>query len=894
MRQPRAFAIRLRNLLGMNRVESDFSAELDAHIALDTDAGIRAGLSAAEARRQALIRLGGAEQTRQAHRERRTLPWLESLMRDLAYGVRTLIKHRGATAIAVLSIGLGIGANATIFSMVSRFILRPAPVGDPTTLLALHTVPKGEQCCNALSFPLYNDVRDHAKSFTDVAAYYELIPVSIGGSAEPERVWGQGVTANFFSVLELPMIVGRGFAHGEDSAPEIVLGEGLWRRHFNADPQVIGKSITLSGRAFTVVGVGPQNFHGVEQILYTEFWVPLGNTNKMVANLPPQGSRDYHWLMTLARLKPGVSRAQAAAELDTLAHQLGESYPATDQGNRFVFEQAGTLPPRERQSVLIFLAALSTVVLLVLAIAGANVANLLFAQAVGRQRDMAVRLALGATRGRLRRQILLESLLLGLGGGTLGIVLSIWSTSALSTLRLPAPIPLDVSIAVDWRVLLFTFALSVISGILLGIAPAWAASRPQLARALKGEDALLRPGRRVSLRGILVVAQIAMSVVLLCVTGLFLRSLQSAATIDIGFNPRNLLLLSVDPRVQNYTPQRTAQFLSELQRRAQALPGVISAVVTDVPMLSGGNRSDGFTIAGKPANDASTAFADLYMVTPGYFSALSIPVVAGRDFNAETATGPRIAASPAVRTAVVNRAFAERVFPGGNPLGQRVTGGSITYQIIGVVGNAKSRTLGEETRPILYRSLPQSIANDPSLMGYTLVVHSAGNPAALAPAVREEVHALDPSMAIYNEETMENHVRTAYFLPRIAAMLFGAFGFIGLVLAGVGLYGVMSYAVSRRTREIGIRMALGAQQGTVERLVLRQGMVLTAIAIALGWPTAWLLAKVASSFLYGIQPHDALTFAIVPPFLAIIALAACYIPARRAASIDPMKALRAE
>jgi predicted permease len=886
MRTLKSFAKRLRGLFQSHRAEDDFKAELDAHIAFDVDAGIRAGLSEAEARRQALIRPGGAEQTRQAHRERRTLPWLESLLRDLAYGIRTLFKHRGATAIAMLSIGLGIGANATIFSMVSRFILRPAPVGDPTTLLTLHSVPKGEQCCNALSYPLYTDVRDHAKSFTGVAAYYELIPASIGGSAEPERVWGQGVTANFFSVLQLPLIVGRGFVHGEDNAPEVVLGEGLWRRHFNADPQVIGKSITLSGHTFTVVGVAPQNFHGVEQILYTEFWVPLGNTDKMVANLPPHGARDYHWLMTEARLKPGVTREQAAAELDTLAAQLGKSYPATDEGSRFMLEQAGTLPPRERQSAIIFMAALSIVVLLVLCIAGANVANLLFAQAVGRQRDMAVRLALGATRARLRRQILLESLLLGLGGGTLGLVLSLWSTSALSTLRLPAPIPLDVSIAVDWRVLLFTFALSVISGILLGIAPAWAASRPQLARALKGEDALLRPGRRVSLRSLLLVAQISMSVVLLCITGLFLRSLQSAATIDIGFNPRNLLLLSVDPRVQNYTPQRTAQFLSELQRRAQALPGVISAAVTDVPMLSGGNRSDGFTIAGKPANDASPAFADLYMVTPGYFSALSIPVVAGRDFNAETAAS--------TRTAVINRAFAERVFPGEDPIGLRVNGGNLTYQIIGVVGNAKSRTLGEDTRSILYRSLPQSIADDPSLMGYTLIVHTAANPAALAPAVREAVHALDPTMAIYNEETMENHVRTAYFLPRIAAMLFGAFGFIGLVLAGVGLYGVMSYAVSRRTREIGIRMALGAQQGTVERLVLRQGMVLTVIAIALGWPTAWLLAKMASSFLYGIRPHDALTFAIVPPFLTLIALAACYIPARRAASIDPMKALRAE
>ena len=886
MRQLRAFMLRLRGLFRSHRADDDFAVEVESHVALHTEDGIRAGLTPTEARRLALIRLGGAEQTRQAHRNRRTLPWLESLLRDIVYGLRTLAKHRGATAIAILSIGLGIGANATIFSMVSRFILRPAPVGDPTTLLAVHTLPQGEQCCNAFSYPLYTDLRDQAKSFSGVAAYYELIPASIGGSAEPERVWGQGVTANFFSVAEIPMKLGRGFVSGEDNAPAVVLGAGLWQRHFNADPAIIGKTVTLSNHIFTVVGVAPPAFHGIEQILYTEFWVPLGNVANLVPHAPKESAREYHWAMVIARLKPGVARSQVAAELSTLALRFGKNNPATDAGNSFVFEQAGTLPPRERNAVLIFLAALSVVVLLVLSIAGANVANLLFAQAAARQRDMAVRLALGATRARLQRQMLMESVMLGMGGGAVGLLLSLWATSALSTLRLPAPIPLDVSVAVDWRVLLFAFALSVISGLLLGLAPAWAAARPLLVNALRGEDALARPGRRITLRNLLVIAQISMSLVLLCVTGLFLRSLQSAATIDIGFRPANLLMMSIDPRVQGFTPAQTARFLAALQQRAEALPGVRSAVSTDVPPLSGGNRSDGFTIAGRPAKDASMTFAELYMVTPGYFDALGIPRLAGRDFNSETNAGPR--------AAIVNRTFVQSVFGGDNPIGQHVTGGNLTYEIIGVAGDTKSRTVGEEARPILYRSLDQTIADDPSLMGYTLVVHTAGDPATVEEAVRRQIHALDPAMAIYNEETMEQHVRTAYFLPRLAAMLFGTFGFIGLVLASVGLYGVMSYAVTRRTREIGIHMALGAKPGTVERLVLRQGMVLTLIAVALGWPAAWMLAKMASSFLYGIQPHDALTFALVPPFLAVIALVACYIPARRAASIDPMQALRTE
>jgi predicted permease len=306
-----------------------------------------------------------------------------------------------------------------------------------------------------------------------------------------------------------------------------------------------------------------------------------------------------------------------------------------------------------------------------------------------------------------------------------------------------------------------------------------------------------------------------------------------------------------------------------------------------VALLSGGNRSDGFTIAGHSEKDPTFTYADLYMVTPGYFEAVGTPRLSGRDFGGEVASGPK--------TAIVNKAFADRLFNGANPIGQHVNGGNTTYEIIGVAGNAKSRTLGEDTRPILYRSLDQSIADDPSVMGgYTLVVHTAGNPAMLSEPVRRLVYALDPAMAIYNEETMEEHVRTAYFLPRIAATLFGTFGCIGLVLATVGLYGVMSYAVSRRTREIGIRMALGAKPGTVERLVLRQGLVLSLIAVAIGWPAAWLLSKLAASFLYGIQPHDALTFTVVPPLLIAIALAACWIPARRAASVDPMKALRTE
>lgn len=868
------------------RSGSDFEAELESHVAMHIADGVRAGLSREEARRQALIRLGGAEQIRQAYRERAGLPWFESLVRDLRYSLRTLGKHPAVTAIAILSIGLGIGANATIFSMVSRFVLRPAPVSDPATLLSLHILEGRGQCCNSFPLPIYQDLREQAKSFADIAAFYELLPASIGGKGEPERVWGQAVTTNFFDVLGMRMAAGRGFAANEDSVPMVVLGEALWRRRFNGDPSLVGKTIRLSGRTFTVVGVAPIAFHSVDQILSCEFWVPLGMAAQLVPNLPPRESREYHWLAVVGRMRPGATRAQVKAELQAVAQRFARSYSATDKDNSFVFEQAGSLPPRERDAALIFLTALSVVVLLVLAIACANVANLLFAQAAVRQRDIAVCLAMGATTGRLRRQMLMESLLLGIAGGAVGVTLASWATRSISAVSVPAPVPLNVSIDVDWRVMLFAFVLSALSGLLLGIAPAWAASRPRLANALRGEDALARGGQRWTLRNLLVVTQIAMSVVLLSVTVLFLRSLENAASIAIGFQPRGLLMLSIDPRVHGYTPEQTIAFLAELRQHVAAIPGVSSVVCSDVAPLSGGNRSDGFTVAGERGKDQPYVITDLYMVTPGYLQALGIPRIAGRDFGPETPRGQK--------TAIVNKAFVDRLFAGANPIGQHVNGGQWNYEIVGVVGNTKSRTLGEDQRAILFRSLDQSVAEDASLMGYTLIVQTAGDPAALMQAVRKQVYSLDPAMAIYNEETMEEHVRTAYFLPRLAATLFGVFGGIGLLLAAIGLYGVMSYAVSRRTREIGIRMAMGAKPGTVEQMILRQGMVLTAIAIAIGWPAAWMLAKLAANFLYGIQPHDAFTFTVVPPSLAAIALVACWVPARRAASVDPMQALRTD
>lgn len=805
---------------------------------------------------------------------------------DLAYVIRRLLKCPGLVLAVVVSISLGIGANATIFSMVGKFVLSAPPVGDPANLMSLHTTHDGARCCNEFPWPVYIDVRDQAKSFSGLAAYYELLPASISGRGEPVRVWGQATTANYFDVARLPMALGRGFTAAEEHSPVIVLGYRLWQNRFAADPAILGKAMTLSGRLFTVVGVAPPAFHGVDLILDPQFWVPLGNVEQLAPNVPSRASRDHHWLAVIGRLSPGVSREQAAAELATLAQRFATAYPATDKGNGFRFERAGSLPPRDRSTVITFLVALSIVVLLVLCIAGANVANLLLAQAAARRREMAVRLALGATRGVLRRLILLESLVLALCGGLLGLALSLWSTNALSAFRLPVPVPLDLSIHVDWRVLLYTFALSVGAGVLFGLAPAWAASRPNLAAALKGESSLSRSGRLWTLRNILIVSQVAMSLVLLCATGLFLRSMQRASGIDIGFRSRGILIMSVDPRVNGYTAERTTQFLMQLRDRVAVLPGVISAVCTDIVPLSSGNRSDGFQVGGRQPLHSNTETADLYMVTPGYFQTMGIPRVAGRDFANEPADGPKVA--------VVNQEFVDQIFGGENPLGRSVTGGGATYEVIGVVKNIKSRTLGEDTRPVLFRSLAQSTGSDPSFLGYTLLIRTEENYGTLERAARGVVRSLDPAMAVYNETTMEEHLNDALFLPRLAGTLLGVFGAVGLLLAAVGLYGVISYSTSLRTREIGIRMALGAQLGQVQRLIIGQGMLLTAIAMAVGLPAALAIAKLFNSFLYGVRPHDALTFTVVPLFRTAVALVACWLPSRRASRADPLAALRHE
>lgn len=768
--------------------------------------------------------------------------------------------------------------------MVSTFVLKPAPVGDPNTLLSLYTTTTGG-CCSEFSHPLFEDVRDQTRSFEGVAAYFPLLPASIGGRSEPARVWGQAVSANYFDLARLRMAAGRGFARSEEKQPVVVLSYGLWQRRFGADPGIVGAGVNVSGHSYTVVGVAPAGFRGLDLGLSSEMWVPLGMTEQLMSKLPERTERNARWLMVAARLKEGVTRMSAEAELAGLGARLARQNPKSDEGLGFHADLAGTMMPNMKKGVTLFLVALSVVVLLVLCIACANVANLLLAQASARQKEMAVRLALGATRGQLIRQMLAESTMLALGGGILGVTLSLWATQALSAFRLPIPLPVDLRVGLDGRVLLYTFVLSVGTGLLFGLAPALAASRPILANALKGEDMLARPGRKWSMRNVLVVAQVAMSLTLLCATGLFLRSLQSASNIDIGFRSKGILMMAVDPRLHGYSSERVVVFLEQARQRAAALPGVRAAAVTDIVPLSIGGTTNGMQVEGRTRKEGSVS-VDMYMVSPGYFDTMRIPLLAGRDFRGESAAAPKVC--------LVNETLVRKMFEGGNPVGQRLTGPSGPYEIVGVVKDTKSRTLGEEPRPMLYRAISQEAGTDVSFLGFSVMVRTDGPTSGTAAALRRAIQELDPNLAIFNAESMEDHLRDALFLPRLAGTLFGVFGGVGLLLAAVGLYGVMSYSVSRRRREIGIRMALGAQAGNVQGMIVKQGLVMTLIATVLGLAAALASAKLAAGILYGVKPHDLATFVGVPLFLVSVALLASWIPARRAAKVDPMTALRYE
>jgi predicted permease len=876
-----------RRLFRRRQSDTDLRQEMEMHLAEEIAENIERGMTVDEARRQAYVKFGSPRRVREQLWQQNSLPVVDTLWRDMRQVLRRLKRSPSVVLTVMVSLGLGIAANVFIFTAVNRLLLQEPPVGHPAKLLNIYSTFDHGGRQGPSSLTTFNDLREQAKSFSGVAAYNNFLPATIAGPGGPERVWGQSATANFFDVAELPMTLGRGFHNGEDRSPVIVLSYGLWRRHFGGDPAILGKTVSLSGKIFTVIGVTMPGFRGIHRLANIEFWVPQGEREQLAADkVSGMDPRNVVLLDVVARLKPGVSRTQARVELDAMARRFATAYPKEDEGLGFDTEQAGVMLPSARAHFATFLTALTVVALLVLCIAGSNVANLLLARAAARHREMAVRIALGATRFQLIRPMLLESTLMALSGGVFGVALCVAGLRGLTAFHLPFATPLDLSLTMDWRVILYAFLLSVGTGMLCGVASALTASRPVVPNSLKGESTLQRPGRAWTLRNILVVLQISLCLVLLCTTGLFLRSLRKTAEVDPGFRTRGVLMMSIDPVHNGYTEQQTPLLLKRLGDRAAEVPGVNSVAWTDhIPLSFYGQTSEFHTTA-REAHAGHDPLAEIYQVSSGYFETIGIPWIAGRDFNTVDPGAPK--------QAVVNEVFARTIFGAGRAVGEQVMSEKTTYEIVGVVKDAKSQTLGEADQPILYRSLQQNIGLAAPTFGFSLLVRYEGNPAELRTAVRNEIHTLDPQLAIFNEKTIEEHLSDAQILPRVSAAMFGFFGLAGLLLAAVGLYGVMSYSVSSRTSEIGIRLALGATRSDVQGLIVRQGMLLSCIAVGIGLPLAWAASRVVAGVLYGIAPHDWITFTTVPAFLAAVTLLACWIPARRAATVEPQTALRHE
>lgn len=840
---------------------------------------------------------------------------MTTLWQDLRYAARTLWKTPGFTAVAVLSLALGIGANTAIFSFVNAVLLRALPVAEPERLVFVFNGTRAEPY-NVAPYPDYVDYRDRNSVFSDLAAY-SGITVSLNHNEGAEQISGLIVSGNYFDVLGVGARAGRTFLPEEDQTPGaqpvVVIGHGLWQRLFGGDSNAVGKQMLLNGQPFTVVGVAPAGFDGAQAGQPNDIYVPMmmqavvrpprsGYSGEMNPDL--LGRRSAGWLEMVGRLKPGVSFEGAQAEMRVLAKQLEEAYPDTNREETATLFPVTKGDPDQRGTLLSVAGLMSAVVGLVLLIACANVANLLLARASARRKEISIRLALGAGRWRLIRQLLTESVLLSFVGGAVGLLLAVWLVDVLQTYSPPGnffPVAFDFSL--DARVLAFTLLLSLLTGVIFGIAPALQASNPDLVHALKDGTVMLAGGgswgaRGFNLRNLLVVAQVALSLVLLISAGLFLRSLSQAQRIDPGFSPQNVLVMPLNINLLRYTKAQGQEFYRGVIERVEAIPGVESATLSRTPPLSGASRQSTVLIEGREGPDRAggsessggnpdtgghTTLAS--PVALKYFETMNIPLLRGRDFTAQDREG-----TPGV--IVINETFVRRYFPDEDPLGKRLSLSGARgpwLEVVGVARDGKYITLGETSAPMIYQSILQRHET-----GMTLLIRTRGDSASLAAAVRREVQAVEKNLPVTNIRPMTELLNNSLFPARMGAVLLGAFGLLALLLAAVGLYGVMSYSVARRTREIGIRMALGARGGNVLRLVLGEGMALIAVGVLLGLAGAFAATRLLASFLYGVSTTDPLTFAGIAVFLTLIALAASFIPARRASRVDPLVALRYE
>jgi predicted permease len=836
----------------------------------------------------------------------------DEMFQDLRFGARMLAKTPGFTLIVALTLALGIGANTAIFSLVDAALFRPLPVVEAPDQLVV--IARGAFAQGALSYPDFKVLRERSEVLSGLAISM-VTQISFSNGVRSEVALGSLVSANYFDALGIKPVLGRTFLPAEDHTPGahpvVVLSHGFWRSRFNSDPALVGRTIVLNNQRFTVVGVAPAGFDGETPPMKVNLWVPAMMTTAMMPPPPleqqvPQdllSDRRYELFNAIGRLKRGVTLVQAQAALETINRQIELSnpvppeqrfFPNADRALRLVPPRGIAIGPIREMSVTAS-RLLAATVIAVLLIACANVANLLLARATTRRKEVAVRLALGATRWRLIRQLLTESLLLAFIGATVGLLFAYWIKRLLLAFKPPFPsaFTFTLDLPLDGRVLGFTLLLAVATGVIFGLFPALQASRPDVIPALKDESGAEGSRRRLlNLRGALVIAQVALSLAVLISTGLFLRSLSYARQIDLGFKPDNVLEVSFNLAHQGYDEAKGREFYRQIVERLEGLPGAQSACVTNMLPLGFMALPLAVVPEGREIPPNERPFPSSFAVGPRYFETIGTPLIRGRDFTARDTIN-------STQVAIVSEKLTRRLWPEikdpGDALGRTLRLGdpnAISCEVIGVAMDSKNNifnSIDREPEPTIYRPFAQSYSAAASV-----VVRAVGDPSDLIPAVRREVAALDENLPAQDLQPLTETTGLATWSARTAAAALSFFGLLGLLLAGVGIYGVMSYSVARRTREIGLRMALGAEARDVVKLVVKQGMGLVLIGTVTGLALAVATTRLIASLLYGVTASDPATFAGVAIFLMIVALLACYLPARRATKIDPMAALRSE
>jgi len=813
---------------------------------------------------------------------------VSTLIADIRYSFRSLLKNPGLTLAAILSLGLGIGANTTIFTWVQAVLFRPIPLAADPSSIRIAAMENREGQSRSWSYPNFVDFRDRTKMLDVVAQDDQTFSIAVDDTAE--RAWGALVSGNYFEVMGIRPAAGRFFTAKDDVTPGghpvAVLSYANWQRRFAGDPAVIGKQVTINNTPITIIGVAPEGFIGSFLGVSSAAWVPMAMQKEMMGG-DRMNQRGNGWFQSIVRLKPGVSQEQAQAEASAIMAQLEQEYRDFNEGRRLRIVQTWEAPFGAGTVLAPLLGVLSVLVALVLVIACANVANLLLSKAVSRRREVAVRLSLGASRTRLIRQLLTESFLLAIVAGTTGVVMAYWTMDVIMAFVPPVDMPIDLGLRMDTTTLLFALGVSMVTGLIFGLAPALQASSNQTINALKEEGRSGSGGRTTGrLRNALVVAQVAVCLVLLVGATLFLRSFIAAQSLSPGFDASHVVTASMDMFPSGYTGDRHREFQRRALEAVQAIPGVQSASFgSRLPLGFGGNNSTTVGVEGYVPRENEEIVINYSTVGPNYFETMGIPIRQGREYNdTDTLQSPR--------TLVINETMAKRYWPEGKALGGKIRLGQNLAEVVGIVADSKYSSINE--RPLAQLFFPMARSEVSTLR---LFVKAAGDPGPIVAEVRNAIRGIDATLPVYDARTLNEHMQIAVFAQRMAANLLGAMGVLALLLAAIGLYGVMAYAVSQRTQELGIRLALGASPGSLLGMIVGQGMKLTMIGLAIGLAIA--LGAFGSigavrSLLPGISPMDPITFVTVPIVLGSIALLASWIPGRRAGKVDPLVALRYE